>query len=243
VVAVSGLAFEAAIVGGLTILGPELRAGNRLSEEIARGGRGIISIGVGGGLAEGLSPGQWIVGESVVHGTECHRADESWSRRMLRALPGARYGIIAGLDAPLADPRHKRELHARTGALLVDTETHHVARIAAAHDVPFAACRVVIDPAHRRLPPSALIQLLPDGRPDLAAILRSVLRRPGQLPTLGLLAAEAAMARASLRRARLLLGADLGFPYVHDHDLAHEGAAAAELTAPATLGGVEVEPA
>ncbi len=243
VIAVTGLAFEASIAGGVTIVGAELRSGDRLSREIARGGRGIISFGVGGALADSLQSGQLIVAGSVVSGDEQHHTDDNWTRRMLRALPGARHGIIAGVDAPIADPRHKRDLHARTGALLVDTETHHVARIAAAHGIPFAACRVVIDPAHRHLPPGALVQLLPDGRPDLSAILRSVLRQPGQLPTLGLLAREAGIARASLRRARMRLGADLGFPYVHDHDAAHATTVTSEAVPTGTLADVGVNPA
>jgi adenosylhomocysteine nucleosidase len=178
IIAVTGLAFEAYIAGGVTVVGAELRKGTRLPAEIARGGRGIISFGIGGGLADGLSAGQWIVARMVVSDQERHQTDDGWSRTILQALPGARHGIIAGVDAPLADPRRKRALHARTGAVLVDTETHHVARVAATHGVPFAACRVVVDPAHRHLPACALLELLPDGTLDRRAILRSVLRQP-----------------------------------------------------------------
>lgn len=243
IIAVTGLAFEARIAGGLTVVGEEARGGTRLSAEIARGGRGIISFGIGGGLAEGLSPGQWIVAGAVVSGDERHQTDDGWSRRILRALPGARHEIIAGVDAPVGDPADKRALRALTGAVLVDTETHHVARVAAAHGVPFAACRVVVDPAHRELPPGALLELLPDGTLDHPAILRSVLRRPGQLPTMALLAFEAALARAALRRARMLLGADLGFPYVHDHESARDAAMADLAATEGSLGRAEVEPA
>ncbi len=243
IIAVTGLAFEARIAGGVTVVGAEARGGTRLSAEIARGGRGIISFGIGGALSEELSPGELIVAGTVVSGDERHQTDDGWSRRMLRALPGARHGIIAGVDAPVADPGHKRALRALTGAVLVDTETHHVARVAAAHGVPFAACRVVVDPAHRHLPPGALLELLPDGTLDRPAILRSVLRQPGQLPTMAQLAFEAAIARAALRRARMLLGADLGFPYVHDHEQARDAAVADREARSGDLARVEVEPA
>ena len=243
IIAVTGLAFEARIAGGATIVGAEARGGPRLSTEVARGARGIISFGIGGGLAEELSAGQWIVAATVVCGEERHQTDDGWSRRILRALPGARHGVIAGVDAPVADPGHKRALHARTGAVLVDTETHHVARVAAAHGVPFAACRVVVDPAHRPLPPGALLDLLPDGTLDRPAIMRCILRQPGQLPTLARLAFEAAVARAALRRARVLLGADLGFPYVHDHEQARKSAHAQVNDGDGGLGQPEIEPA
>jgi hypothetical protein len=241
IIAVTGLAFEAHIAGGVTVVGPELRKGVRLAAEIARGGRGIISFGIGGALTDGLPPGQCIVAGAVVADGERHQTDDGWSRRILRALPGARHGNIAGSDLPVADPILKRALHARTGALLVDTETHHVARIAVAHGIPFAACRVVVDPAHRYLPPGALLDQLPDGRLDRGAILRSVLQEPGQLPTMAVLAFEAAIARAALRRARMLLGADLGFPYVHEHEGAD--AVLSGGAREAGFGQAEVEPA
>jgi hypothetical protein len=59
----------------------------------------------------------------------------------------------------------------------------HIAA-AEAHGLPFAACGVIIDPAHRVLPPAALVNLRPDGTPDIAAVLRSVIRQPYQLPAL-----------------------------------------------------------
>ncbi len=91
-------------------------------------------------------------------------------------------------------------------------ESHVAARMAAARGLPFAACRVIVDPLHRALPPAALIRLRPGGAPDIAAVLGSVLRRPGQLPSLLRIAADARAARAALQRGRRLLGAGLAFP-------------------------------
>jgi hopanoid-associated phosphorylase len=216
IIVVTGLAFEARIAGGATIVGEDLRYSTRLRTELARGGRGIISFGIGGGLADDLAPGQWIVAASVVSSSERHRADDGWSQSILRALPGARHATVAGVDRPVADPKAKRMLHQRTGAVIVDTESHLVARLAAAHNVPFAVCRAVVDPVHRALPAAALIDLLPGGTPNVSAILRSVAARPAQLPMLARLAVDAAIARSALRRARTRLGADLGFPYFSD---------------------------
>jgi adenosylhomocysteine nucleosidase len=215
VVTVTGLAFEARIAGGVTVVSDGLRTGT-LKAEIDRGSRGVISFGIAGGLAPHLTPGQWVVASVIVTDGERHATDRDWSERLLRALPGAIHATIAGSDAPLVDPHAKRALHARTGALVVDMESHLAARIAAAHGLPFTACRVIVDPAHRNLPPAALLSLRPDGSPDVAAVLRSVMEQPSQLPDLMRLALDAAIARAALRRGRALLGPALAFPDFDD---------------------------
>jgi hypothetical protein len=46
----------------------------------------------------------------------------------------------------------------------VDMESHMVARVAAKHKLAFAALRVVVDAAHRVVPPVALINMRPAGR-------------------------------------------------------------------------------
>jgi adenosylhomocysteine nucleosidase len=48
-----------------------------------------------------------------------------------------------------------------------------------------------LPPAHRALPPAALVNLRQDGTPDIAAVLRSVIRQPRQLPALLRVAADA----------------------------------------------------
>jgi len=49
------------------------------------------------------------------------------------------------------------------------------------HGVPFAACRVIIDPAERTLPPAALVGMRADGRPDVFAVVRSLCQQPRQM--------------------------------------------------------------
>jgi adenosylhomocysteine nucleosidase len=216
VVTVTGLAFEARIAGGVTVISDGVRTGATLKAEIERGSRGVISFGIAGGLAPHLAPGQWVVASAIVSDRDRHVTDPDWSERLLRALPGAVHAMIAGNDAPVADPRAKRALYDRTGAIVVDMESHLAARIAAAHGLPFTACRVIVDPAHRNLPPAALLGLRPDGNPDVAAVLRSVMEQPSQLPDLMRLAFDATIARAALRRGRALLGPALGFPDLGD---------------------------
>jgi hypothetical protein len=143
-------------------------------------------------------------------------SDRGWAQALLEALPGAVHAEIIGADAPVAEPAEKRQLHLRTGAVAVDTESHVAARIAAAHRIPFAACRAVIDPAHSVLPPAAVFGLRHDGTADVRAVLRSLARQPSQLPALARTALDARVAAAALRRGRRLLGAGLGFPYFEE---------------------------
>jgi hopanoid-associated phosphorylase len=193
---------------------------NPASERVAaleaaakRGAAGIISFGIAGGLAPELSAGDWVVGSGVRTEQGHFPTDRGWARALLEVLPSAVHAEIVGTDTPVAEPSEKRRLHLRTGAVAVDTESHVAARIAAAHRIPFAACRAVIDPAHSLLPPAAMYGLRHDGTADVVAVLRSVMRQPSQLPALTRTALDARTAAAALRRGRRLLGAGLGFPY------------------------------
>ena len=78
--------------------------------------------------------------------------------------------------------------------------------------MPFAACRVIIDPAERTLPPAALVGMRSDGRADVFAVLRSLCQQPRQLFALMRVVADARAARSALFRGRRRLGADLSFP-------------------------------
>src|SRR6478672_2553344 len=219
VVAVTCLALEARIA-----LGPGVAVICNHASELAasleaaakRGAAGIISFGIAGGLAPHLAAGDWVVGSSVRTKEGRFPTDHGWAQALLEALPGAVHAEIVGADAPIAEPADKRQLHLRTGAGAVDTESHVAARIAAAHRIPFAACRAVIDPAHSVLPPAAVTGLRHDGTPDVLAVFRSVVRQPSQLPSLARTALEARTAGAALRRGRRLLGVGLAFPYFRE---------------------------
>jgi hypothetical protein len=91
-------------------------------------------------------------------------------------------------------------------------ESHIAARIAAVHGVPFAACRVIVDPAERTLPPAALVGLRADGTADALAVLRSLLRQPRQMFALLRVVADMRAARTALYRGRRRMGAELAFP-------------------------------
>ncbi|MBO0715794.1 MAG: adenosylhopane nucleosidase [Rhizobiales bacterium] len=208
VIALVGLAFEARIAAGPGVLvvcrGHETADLLRLA--IGAGCRSIISFGVAGGLAPDLLPGDCVVASAIIDYPAVRPAEPLWSRKLAEVIPDARHGPIMGVNSVVSDPADKRKLHAFTRAVAVDMESHLVARLADAHGLAFAAVRVIIDPAHRAVPPAALLAMAPGGSTDLSAMLREILARPSQVSPLMRLAADAIAARAALVRLRRALG-------------------------------------
>ncbi|QBR71765.1 phosphorylase [Beijerinckiaceae bacterium] len=217
VIAVTGLKTEARLIAG-----PQIRAvsgggdatglARALEAAVANKASAIISFGVAGGLKPGLAPGSKLVARSIVtEDGDLYHGDPLWSQRLAMMLGGATIADIAGIDAPVVGHADKHALHLKTGAHAADMESHIAARIAAAHKLPFAAFRVVADPAHRQLPHAALIAIRPDGSLAFGAILGSILRDPLQVPQLMRTARDAAAAFRTLFRSRKLLAGSLGF--------------------------------
>jgi hopanoid-associated phosphorylase len=208
VIALVGLAFEARIAAGPGVLvvcrGREMS--DLLQLAIRAGCRGIISFGVAGGLAPDLIPGDCVVASSIIDHPAVRPTDPLWSRRLADMIPDARHGPIVGVNSVVSNPADKRTLHAFTRAVAVDMESHLVARLADAHGLAFAAVRVVVDPAHRAVPPAALLAMAPGGSTDVSAMLWEILARPSQVSPLMRLAADAMAARAALVRLRRTLG-------------------------------------
>jgi hopanoid-associated phosphorylase len=223
VIVVVGLAFEARIAAG-----PGIRVicsggdGRNLAASLTcaigdagaspEGCGGLISFGVAGGLAPNLEPGACVVGSAILSGSSFMATDRQWSQRLLQTIPDAVHGILVGVPTPIGHPDAKRRLYLRTGAVAVDMESHIVAAVASAHGLPFAAIRVITDPAVRALPTSAIAAMRPDGTTNIAAMIHSVMKKPRELPALMRTALDAHAARTALMRGRRLLGPRLGLP-------------------------------
>src|SRR5689334_8664475 len=216
VLAVTCLAFEARIAAGhgVRIFCASERDGLQARIEAAAAGSccGIVSFGVAGGLDPALRPGDQIIASSVVTDQDYYRTDDAWTRALLAAMPGSVHGDISGTDAPVAYPADKLALRRAHRTVAVDTESHIAAVVAARRGIPFAAVRVVLDPAHRCLPPAALVPLRRDGRADVRAVFGSVRSAPAQVPDLLRIVADASLAWSTLARVRRRLGHALGFP-------------------------------
>jgi adenosylhomocysteine nucleosidase len=214
VIAFVGLDFEARIAAAPGVQVVCRTAGKELEEvadtAVRQGYRGLISFGVAGGLASHLRAGDWVVASSIREAQTVRATDAVWSRKLLGLIDGAIHAPILGVDSPVAEPAKKRELYRTTGAAVVDMESHVVARVADQHKLAFAALRVVVDPAHRTVPPAALINMRPDGRPNVAAMLRNIAARPSQLSRLARIAVDAFTARAAMNRVRRDIGPHFG---------------------------------
>ncbi len=175
--------------------------------------RGVISFGVAGGLDPTLKSGDVVVATEVLSGDGRWLAGLSLnddlidsvglkSRRIVR-------GRLAGAEEVIVARHVKAALHSETGAAAVDMESHIAAEYAAKAGLPFAALRVVSDPAHRALPPLAMAAIKPNGDIDLRKILRSVARNPLTLLELVSTGLDFSRALKSLRGCRgLLLGSE-----------------------------------
>jgi hypothetical protein len=147
----------------------------------------------------------------VLFGGNRFATDDAWSARLLDVLPEARRETVLGSARAVGGVDEKAELHRKTGAAIVDMESHVVARIAVARGLPFTVLRVVADSADQSLPPAAVNGMKPDGTPDIAGVLKSLASQPGQLPDLMRTAFAARRAMAGLLRCHRLLGPGLGF--------------------------------
>ena len=215
-IVIVGMAFEARIAAapGLQVIQTGYR--HELAKTIIRSirpnCRGLISFGVAGGLAPGLKPGDCVVASAVMSDHGWVQTDQHWSQRVLQRLPKALQGTLLGVRDPLLDPAAKRDTHLKTGAIVVDMESHIVANVAAAHRVPLIAIRVVTDPAERVVPRSAIAAMQPNGSIDAMAVVRSLLKMPREVTGLMRTILDVRAARASLRQGRELLGPAFALP-------------------------------
>lgn len=71
--------------------------------------------------------------------------DENLTKKLLKCLPTARLGIVASGDQFICDSKIANQIHAEFGAIACEMEGVAMAQVAAMHDVPFAAFRVISD--------------------------------------------------------------------------------------------------
>jgi hypothetical protein len=183
-----------------------------LDEQVKAGCTSIISFGFAGGLAPQYGAGDSIVASGIIDEDRFMPTSPVWSSRLLEIVPHAVYAPILGLDSPIIHTALRRESHSVSLAAATDNESHIVARFAAEHGLEFAALRVIIDPAHRRVPEVALAGVRTDGTTDVMAMLRGLLLRPTQTLDLLRVTADYLVARARLIEARQRVGPDFGRP-------------------------------
>ncbi|HEY0235228.1 MAG TPA: phosphorylase [Afipia sp.] len=150
--------------------------------------RGIVSFGVAGGLNPALRSGDIVIASEIVT-AEKRWATASALTEMLISLPvkGRRSvvnGVLVGVEEVVLGQVGKAALRSSTGADAVDMESHIAARYAEDHGLPFAALRVISDPAHRALPQLAANALKPNGNVDIWKVVRGIARQPSEIRAL-----------------------------------------------------------
>ncbi len=215
VLVAAGMDFEASLARGpstAVVFGQNRRKFREdLQDHARRGVRGIISFGIAGGVCPDFKPGDVIVASAVITAAGIFHTSPDWSNSLLQSLPGARHMPVFGAEGPVLGALEKEALWRNTGAVAVDMESGPAAEIAARYGLPYAILRVVLDPAHRTVPLSALAASRDDGKTDGMAVVRSLMRRPGDLPALMRLAVETRTATRSLARSTRAAGPQLGF--------------------------------
>ncbi|MGH6892489.1 MAG: hypothetical protein ACREEP_09550 [Dongiaceae bacterium] len=81
-----------------------------------------------------------------------------------------RVGAILGLDRMLSTLQEKADAFAGTGALVIDMESHHVARAAGEYGLPFIVVRAASDQAHESLPAVMATFVDAEGRTKMSAV-------------------------------------------------------------------------
>ena len=168
--------------------------------------RGVISFGVAGGLDPSLKTGDVVVATEVMAGDTRWLAGLSLTEAQIASIALGRRrvvrGLLAGVEEVVAASACKAALHSETGAAAVDMESHIAAAYAAEAGIPFAALRVISDPAHRALPVVARKAIKPNGDLDLVQIMGSVVRNPRSLRALVSTGIDFNRALRSLRGCR-----------------------------------------
>ena len=218
---ITGLAQESRIAAGpgvshVVCSGSDpARLRTQLSGLDASGLKAVISFGIAGGLDPSLQSGDVVVATAVLAEQGTWKVPPAvvsamTSRVRASGIPLAE-GALIGVEEPVLRPETKASMHAATDAIAVDMESHIGAAYAAEHALPFAAVRVISDPAERALPSLAKGALKADGRVDWTAVFSGLARTPSELTTLLRAGGDAGRAFAGLRRCRRFLDFGLCF--------------------------------
>lgn len=216
VVLATGFNREIACVRGLGGIVPVAGGGDPAGlrhriEAAAPGALGLVSFGMTGALVDGLAIGDWVVADRL-HGAVEMACDPAWAAALLSRLPGARAGGFFADGRMIDTVAEKLALGERHGALAVDMESHVAGAVAAERGLPFAIVRCVSDGARHLLPHAITVSMRPDGGVDLAAMLRSLARQPGQVADIARTAAGFARAMRALKAGARRIGARMALP-------------------------------
>ena len=176
--------------------GPGALAVARAVEGLDLASNGLVVLfGVAGGIAE--SPIA-VTASDVIDGD----TGERWTPTV-----GSDGGVVVvGVEAPIGTVEEKRALAARTGASVVDCESHGFARACAERGVRWAIVRGVSDGPGDTLPACAATWVRDDGITNARRVAADLLRRPVLIAPVARLgrATRAGLASAGARLDRII---------------------------------------
>jgi nucleoside phosphorylase len=150
----------------------------------------VISAGFAGGLQPGLDVGDLVLGQNY--------SDPGLVAK-LKLGPLWKTGNIITEPAIIEKGEGKRLLGEKTGCLVGDMETAHLAAVCAAHGVPMLSVRCISDALDDDMPVPAAILLSPQtGRPDPLALFRYLISHPKSVPGFNRLMKNAKTAQTCL---------------------------------------------
>jgi adenosylhomocysteine nucleosidase len=162
----------------------------------------LMTFGMAGGLDPALNAGSVVLPCELISadGTR-FVASRSWRERVAAAVSPLR-AVSAGnlltstraIDTPLGKSAAFRD----TGAAAVDMESAAVAAVAAHHNLPFIAVRVIVDTAADTLP-RAVVNASRFGKVQIGRLIAGLILAPGEIAALIRLAQRYRIAMRSLR--------------------------------------------
>ena len=160
----------------------------------------LMTFGLAGGLDPTLEAGTVVLPDQVISSSGAHFATcRSWCARLAAEVGSTRWAVggkLLSSALPLDSPSKKKAAFEEAGAVAVDMESAAVAAIAAAHQLPFVALRVIVDTASDGLPRSVVLASQA-GKLRIGRLLAGL--SPGEIAALVGLARRYRVAIRSLR--------------------------------------------
>jgi adenosylhomocysteine nucleosidase len=166
------------------------------------GASALMTFGMAGGLDPALKPGSVVIPCELLSSEGArYAASRAWREQVAAAVSPLRAvteGNLLTSTHAIDTPAHKAAAFRNTGAAAVDMESAAVAKIAAQHNLPFIAVRVIVDTAADMLP-RAVVAASRAGRVQLARLIGGLILAPREIASLVRLAQRYRIAMRSLR--------------------------------------------
>jgi adenosylhomocysteine nucleosidase len=166
------------------------------------GASALMTFGMAGGLDPALKPGSVVIPCELLSSEGArYAACRAWREQVAAAVSPLRAvteGNLLTSTHAIDTPADKAAAFRNTGAAAVDMESAAVAKIAAQHNLPFIAVRVIVDTAADMLP-RAVVAASRSGRVQFARLIGGLIMAPREIASLVRLAQRYRIAMRSLR--------------------------------------------